>query len=95
MIWANSNKASYLCQNLTQMILLLRQVTLQIDNLDKFRDIFYQTLCYSLKLKIYSKSEELEEENLIRLNIMDILLQCLKTTFEIGEQRKNLCMGLV
>ena len=42
------------------------------------------------KTKIYSKSEELEEENIIRLNITDTLLQCLKTTFEIGKQRKIL-----
>ena len=50
MIRANSIIASYLYQNLTQKVLLLTQVPFQIDNLAKFRGIFYQTLCYSLKL---------------------------------------------
>ena len=90
MIWANSNIASYLHQNLTQMILLRRQAPPQLENLAKFREIFQQTFCYSLALKLYSKPDELDEENVIPLIITDTLLQCLKTAFEIGEQRKIL-----
>ena len=41
MIWANSNIASYLCQNLTQIVLLGRQASPQLDNLAKFRGIFH------------------------------------------------------
>ena len=90
MIWANSNIASFLYQNLTQMVLLRRQAQPQLENLDKLRKFFQQALCYSLALKVYFKSEELKEENVIPLIITNVLLKCLKTAFEIGEQRKIL-----
>ena len=88
MIWANTNIANYLLENLKQMVLLCRQLPPLSENLAKFRETFQGTLCYSLGLKMYSQLEELDEKNC--LIITNSTVDCLKTAFENGDQGKIL-----
>ena len=88
MIWANTNIANYLLENLKQMVLLYRQPPPLSENLAKFRKTFQGMLCYSLSLKKYSQLEELDDENY--LVVTNSTVHYLKTAFKNGDQGKIL-----
>ena len=86
MIWANSKIAEYLSANLMEegMVLLRRQLPPLSENLAKFRELFKTTLDYSLALRKYSQSENVNRKPLI---VTDFLVQFLKNAYKNRDQK--------
>ena len=86
MIWANSKIAEYLSENLMEarMALLRRQLPPLSENLAKFRELFKNTLDYSLALRKYSQSENVQRKLLI---VADFLVQFLKSAYKNYDQK--------
>ena len=87
MIWANLRIAEYLSQNLMQMPLLCRQLPPLAGNISKFRNIFQETLDYSLALKKYSVVENMLPRPLI---VTGSVIHLIKKAYENCHQKSIL-----